>query len=184
MSVVFVKNSSLKPPPPVQNKIDLGNLWSVSPSSVSPSSKEAQMSLSSWKVTRCCPCLSFIIGRRAVLMPREICFQTSRVSLPEKTRVGNIYQSSTEGKCVRLRWLEADSFRKLLLTPDFSFLHTFCLETKTRGCFCFVAWSLAHVDTGNLITPDFLFFKSRMFKVCLTHTLSYSNNLCFSAKSC
>lgn len=48
-----------------------------------------------------------------------------------------------------------------------------------QGAVCFVAGSLAHVDTENLITfRDVLFF----LKQSVTHTLSHSNNFSSSAK--
>jgi len=73
MPLVFVNNSSLKPPLSFQTRLIWGTFGVSLQTLVSPSPKEAQRSFSSWKVTRCHPCLSFIIGRRTVLVPRGTC---------------------------------------------------------------------------------------------------------------
>lgn len=58
-------------------------------------------------------------------------FQTSRAPLPQKPGVKTDL-SYTESHSV---WGDAERFREVLLAPDLSFLHPFCLETKTTGCF-------------------------------------------------
>ena len=71
------------------NRTDLRKLWSVLASIISPSSAEAQVSLSSWKVKM--PCLSQGCYRRKDgSNEQRICCQIYRMLLPRETRMRNI----------------------------------------------------------------------------------------------
>lgn len=138
---------SLKP----SFQTDLGNLLSVFANNVCPSSKKSQMSFSSWQVTAGHP---LTVGRRTVLMPREWCFRP--LGHPcLRSLEWDVSVIQRKPKCVGVR----ERFREVLLAPNSSFLHPFWNQSY-RVFFCFVSWSLAHVDTENLITFGNVLFKA------------------------